>query len=156
MVLGSEQLLQGFDVMIFSPDGDNSKDTISFRVQGSIEDNWKYEILNENNVAIRTMEIKARSAPRDFVWDGTNDRGKRVPDGYYRFRLSTMDPAGNTGYKIIGISDDKSDWIVVDTSRPAVKVVADKKAFSPKKEGEAGAAQISFELESLDNLVTWK
>ena len=155
-VLGSEQLLQGFDVMIFSPDGDNSKDTISFRVQGSIEDNWKYEILNENNVAIRTMEIKARSAPRDFVWDGTDDRGKRVPDGYYRFRLSTMDPAGNTGYKIIGISDDKSDWIVVDTSRPAVKVVADKKAFSPKKEGEAGTAQISFELESLDNLVTWK
>ena len=155
-VLGSEQLLQGFDVMIFSPDGDNSKDTISFRVQGSIEDNWKYEILNENNVAIRTMEIKARSAPRDFVWDGTDDRGKRVPDGYYRFRLSTMDPAGNTGYKIIGISDDKSDWIVVDTSRPAVKVVADKKAFSPKKEGEAGTAQISFEVESLDNLVTWK
>ncbi len=155
-VLSNEQPLQGFDIMIFSPDGDNSKDTISFRVQGSIEDNWKYEILNEGNVAVRTMEIKGRSAPRDFVWDGTDDRGKRVPDGYYRFKLSTMDPAGNTGYKIIGISDDKSDWIIVDTSRPAVKVAADKKAFSPKKEGEAGAAQISFELESLDNLVTWK
>ena len=155
-VLSSEQPLQGFDIMIFSPDGDNSKDTISFRVQGSIEDNWKYEILNEGNVAVRTMEIKGRSAPRDFVWDGTDDRGKRVPDGYYRFKLSTMDPAGNTGQKIIGISEDKSDWIIVDTSRPAVKVAADKKAFSPKKEGEAGTALISFELESLDNLVTWK
>ena len=155
-VLSSEQPLQGFDIMIFSPDGDNSKDTISFRVQGSIEDNWKYEILNEGNVAVRTMEIKGRSAPRDFVWDGTDDRGKRVPDGYYRFKLSTMDPAGNTGQKIIGISEDKSDWIIVDTSRPAVKVAANKKAFSPKKEGEAGTALISFELESLDNLVTWK
>jgi len=119
-VMGDEQLYLGNDSLIFSPDGDNNRDTISFRTQGSIEDNWKYEILDGNGVAVRTIDQKGRSAPRDFVWDGTNDAGKRVPDGYYRFRLSSMDPAGNVGSKIIGAAADKSDWIVVDTSvRPS-------------------------------------
>ena len=155
-VLGDEQLYQGTDQLIFSPDGDNSKDTISFRTQGSIENNWKYEILDANGKAVRTQEIHERSAPRDFVWDGTDDAGKRVPDGYYRFRLSAVDPAGNVGSKTIGVAPDKSDWIVVDTSRPAVRVAADKKAFSPIKEGKAGTIDISFNTESLKNLVSWK
>ena len=155
-VLGDEQLYQGTDQLIFSPDGDNSKDTISFRTQGSIENNWKYEILDANDKAVRTKEIRERSAPRDFVWDGTDDAGKRVPDGYYRFRLSAADPAGNVGSKTIGVAPDKSDWIVVDTSRPAVRVAADRKAFSPIKEGKAGTIDVSFSLESLKNLVSWK
>ncbi len=155
-VMGDEQLFQGNDSLIFSPDGDNNKDTISFRTQGSIEDNWKYEILDENGVAVRTIVQKGRSAPRDFVWDGTNDLGKRVPDGRYRFRLSSVDPAGNVGSKTIGVAADKSDWIVVDTSRPSVRVAASKKAFSPAKEGPAGSIDIAFDLESLNNLVSWK
>ncbi len=155
-VMGDEQLFQGNDSLIFSPDGDNNKDTISFRTQGSIEDNWKYEILDGNGVAMRTIDQKGRSAPRDFVWDGTNDAGKRVPDGYYQFRLSSVDPAGNVGFKTIGAAADKSDWIVVDTSHPAVRVAADKKAFSPGKEGKTGTIDIDFDLESLNNLVSWK
>jgi flagellar hook assembly protein FlgD/outer membrane protein OmpA-like peptidoglycan-associated protein len=155
-VMGDEQLFQGNDSLIFSPDGDNNKDIISFRTQGSIEDNWKYEILDAGGNAVRTMDLKGRSAPRDFVWDGTNDAGKRVPDGYYQFKLSSVDPAGNVGFKTIGVSADKSDWIVVDTSRPAVRVAADKKAFSPAKEGKTGTIDIDFNLESLNNLVSWK
>lgn len=155
-VMGDEQLYLGNDSLIFSPDGDNNRDTISFRTQGSIEDNWKYEILDGNGVAVRTIDQKGRSAPRDFIWDGTNDTGKRVPDGYYRFRLSSMDPAGNVGSKIIGAAADKSDWIVVDTSRPAVRVAADKRAFSPIKEGPAGTINISFDIESLNNLLSWR
>jgi len=155
-VMGEEQTFQGNDSLIFSPDSDNNKDTIAFRTQGSVEDNWKYEIIDESGKAVRTVEQKGRSAPRDFVWDGTDDVGKRVPDGNYQFRLSSVDPAGNVGYRIIGSAPNKSDWIVVDTSRPAVKVVVDKKAFSPIKAGASGTLDISFNVESLKNLVSWK
>lgn len=155
-VTGDEQLFQGNDSMIFSPDGDNNKDTIAFRTQGSVEDNWKYEILDASGAAVRTMDLKGPTAPRDFVWDGTDDAGRRVPDGYYQFKLSSVDPAGNIGFKTIGVAADKSDWIVVDTSRPAIHVVADKKAFSPAKAGENGTIDIEFNFESLKNLVSWE
>jgi len=155
-VLAPEQLMKGDDPMIFSPDGDNSKDTIAFRVQGSVEDNWKYEVLNGNGIAVRTVELKERSAPRDFIWDGTNDMGARVPDGSYQFRVSTRDAAGSEGSKVIGTAIDKSDWIVLDTSRPKVEIAAAKKAFSPRKEDDAGLNPLTFSLETTKNLISWK
>ncbi len=155
-VMGDEQLFQGNDSLIFSPDGDNNKDTIAFRTQGSVESAWKYEILDGTGKAVRTMDLRGPSAPRDFVWDGTDDAGKRVPDGLYQFKLSSTDAAGNMGSKIIGTAPDKSDWIVVDTTRPKVVVTSDKKAFSPIKANADGTIDISFDIESVKNLVSWK
>lgn len=155
-VMGDEQMFQGYDSLIFSPDGDNNKDTIAFRTQGSVESAWKYEILDAGGRAVRTLDLKGPTAPRDFVWDGTDDSGKRVPDGVYQFRLSSVDAAGNLGVKTIGTAPDKSDWIVVDTTRPKVVVAADRKAFSPIKDGASGTIDIAFDIESLNNLVTWK
>ncbi|MEJ5184977.1 MAG: FlgD immunoglobulin-like domain containing protein, partial [Rectinemataceae bacterium] len=155
-VAGTDETYVPTDSLILSPDGDGNKDVIAFRTQGSIENAWKYEIIDRSGKAVRTVEIKEQAAPRDFVWDGTDDQGKVVPDGRYRFRLSAADESGNIGSRVVGNSPDESDWIIVDTSRPRIFLQSAVTAFSPNGDGELDVQSIDLNLESTRNLLSWE
>lgn len=135
--------------MIFSPDGDNSKDTYAFRNTGSVENDWQVVIRDSAGQAVRTQEYKDRSAPRDFTWDGTADDGTRVPDGVYSVSLVTKDEAGN-------VIESTVAGITVDTSRPQVSIATDDTVMSPNNDGIKDTLHLIPSIESTIGLESWR
>ena len=48
---------------------------------------------------MKTFPI-TNAAPANLEWDGTNDSGRVVPDGVYRYGISAVDKALNEGSRI--------------------------------------------------------
>ncbi|MFW5686309.1 MAG: FlgD immunoglobulin-like domain containing protein, partial [Spirochaetota bacterium] len=77
--------------LIFSPNADGFKDTISIDQNGSVEDEWRGEFINAAGRVVRTYVFN-ETEPREIVWDGRGDDGAVQPDGVYRYRVSATDP----------------------------------------------------------------
>jgi flagellar hook assembly protein FlgD/outer membrane protein OmpA-like peptidoglycan-associated protein len=138
--------------MIFSPDSDGSRDSFTLRnskrnANGKESDEWKAEIVNAEGKAVRTRKENG-TAPSDFTWDGTDNEGKRVPDGAYSFRLSSRDEAGNQ-------ASSEVRGIVVNTSKPAVSIAADETVISPNGDGSRDSLHIVSSVESFEGLESW-
>jgi len=100
---------------------------------------------------VRSIElnVNGRSGPKDFEWDGTNNDGRRVPDGMYTLKLSTMDEAGNKA-----ASEVRN--ITIDTTKPAVSIAMDGSVMSPNGDGIRDTLHVLPSFESLKNLITWE
>ncbi|MHB9152758.1 MAG: FlgD immunoglobulin-like domain containing protein [Spirochaetales bacterium] len=137
--------------MIFSPDGDRKKDVLSFRTNGEVENSWKVDIADAAGTLVRSIElnVNGRSGPKDFEWDGTNNEGKRVPDGMYTLKLSTQDEAGNKA-----VSEVRN--ISIDTTKPAVSIAMDGSVMSPNGDGVRDTLHVQPSFESFKNLISWE
>ena len=85
------------DSMIFSPNGDKNKDTLTIRqkIKSAAEDIWKGEIKNAAGITVVSYEWNGDSVPEKFIWDGTDSSGTVLPDGLYFYSISSTDKAGN-------------------------------------------------------------
>ncbi len=129
---------------IFSPDGDGIRESIQFRLGGSVEKLWKLDIQDKDGSVVRTEKWPNQSPP-DFVWDGTDDKGTVVPDGTYSLHLSASKESGFAAAKTI-------EGIVVDTRRPAVAVELVGNIMSPNGDGKKDSIVIRPKLESKSGL----
>jgi flagellar hook assembly protein FlgD len=135
--------------IILSPDGDGNNDSILFRNTGSVENNWKVEITNSAGAVVRASTRKQRMAPTDFLWDGTTNEGRLVPDGFYSLRLSARDEAGNTAAAMV-------QGIEVDKSRPVVSIAVDESIITPNGDGIRDYLNILPVIESAKGLEAWR
>jgi len=133
--------------LIFSPDGDGSKDALALRLSGSPEKLWKLEVKDSGGKTVRSEEYRD-SAPPDFAWDGTADDGKRVADDSYTLSLSTMDDSGNEARR--SVRD-----VIVDTRRPEVTLSLESYAMSPNGDGIKDSLKIGTSVASFDGLESW-
>ena len=62
--------------------------------------------------------------PEKVIWDGTDSKGERLPDGKYTYSFHAWDARDN-------ISEIKTGTIVIDTSAPEVALEASDNLFSP-------------------------
>jgi flagellar basal-body rod modification protein FlgD len=46
-------------------------------------DTVQVRVINENGTLVRSFNVTPGADFTDFVWDGRNDRGERMPPGYY-------------------------------------------------------------------------
>lgn len=138
----------GADALIFSPDGDGSKDTFAITQEGSVEDLWKADIVDAAGSAIRTWKTQ-NAAPALVTWDGKNDAGQVVPDGVYAYRIGSTDRAGNTG-------SAKVENIIVNTQQPPVGVAIDMAAFSPNGDGVRDVLSLLPNVPVRTGLASWK
>jgi len=136
------------DSLIFSPDGDGNKDTITIGITGSKEDLWDIGVQDATGTTIRHVEIKD-AAPSDFTWDGKNDAGTIVPDGVYSLVLSSTDRAGNSG-------SGRLDNIIVNTQQPPINIAIDSAAFSPNGDGSKESIGFLPSVPVRTGLVSWK
>jgi len=132
---------------IFSPDGDGNKETLPFKISGSVEDAWLGQVLDAAGVARRKVEY-ASSAPADFAWDGKDDAGKIIPDGVYSFSLAATDRAGNSVSR-------RLDGLVVNTQQPPIGLVIDLGAFSPNGDGSKDLVSLFPSVPVKTGLVSW-
>jgi outer membrane protein OmpA-like peptidoglycan-associated protein/flagellar hook assembly protein FlgD len=133
---------------IFSPDGDGNKDTILFRLSGSVEDLWTLKVVDAANNTVRTATFKD-AAPVDFTWDGKSDAGGVVPDGVYSVLLQSTDRAGNS-------ATARVDNVIVNTLQPPVNVAIDLSAFSPNGDGAKDLLGIVPSVPVKTGLNSWR
>lgn len=115
------------DDLIFSPDGDGQKDTISIVQEGSQEDVWEITILDATDTVVRQVLLED-TVLESFTWDGRDDDGVVVPDGVYTYQVSATDRALNT-------STERVSNIIVDTRPTPVGLAVDVSHFSPNNNG---------------------
>ena len=134
--------------LIFSPDGDGGKDTLTIRKTGSQEDLWTARVLDASGASVKTVEYKS-AAPADLTWDGRNDGGTVVPDGVYSFMVESTDRAGNSVSR-------RLDNIVVNTQQPPITVAIDVSAFSPNGDGARDTVALLPGVPIRTGLASWR
>jgi outer membrane protein OmpA-like peptidoglycan-associated protein/flagellar hook assembly protein FlgD len=134
--------------LIFSPNNDGNKDTLTIQQSGSSEDAWKGVIQDSgaNTVATFTWD---NAAPQTFQWDGKNVEGVLVADGVYSYKVSTTDKAGNT------VSSELKN-IVVNTQATPVKIGIDKSIFSPNRDGKKDTVALRLDVPITSGISSWK
>lgn len=120
---------------LFSPNGDDRKDTLTISQSSSNETLWTAEILDQEGTTVRQFLWKG--SLDNFTWDGTDEAGNRVKDGMYTYTVSTEDKAGNAAAATI------MD-LIVDTKPTTVFATAKAEGFTPNGDGED--EEIAFNL----------
>jgi len=131
---------------LFSPDGDGNRDTVQIRQSGSIEEVWDGEIRTSDGQLIKSLFWEG--PPESFVWDATDEAGNRVPDGDYRYSVSSTDRAGNT-------TRVETELLRVDTRPTPLFVTAEYGAFAPNGDGFRDAITITSYLGLPEGINSW-
>jgi flagellar hook assembly protein FlgD/outer membrane protein OmpA-like peptidoglycan-associated protein len=118
------------DSDVFSPNADGVKDTLTIRPRLKVSEgvaSYALRILDKSGQAVRSLQAQNR-APEDFVWDGLDNRGRRVPDGVYTAELSLEYQKGDRHLV-------KTGPFTVDTQAPTIEASAEYGLFSPDGDG---------------------
>jgi len=110
----------------FNPAGSAGQAKLSIAQSGSVEESWTGRILDASGNAVKRWTFTGEPAP--ITWDGLSDGGLAVPDGAYRYVVSSTDRAGNA-FSSAALPFE------IDTLRKEAKFAADGSAFSPNGDG---------------------
>ncbi len=141
------QVPRGAD-LVFSPNDDGNKDTITIVQTGSAEEDWKAEIRDASGRAVRTFEWK-NAAPGNVIWDGKGDDGVLLPDGIYSYFIKSKDSAGN---------ETKSgfDNIFISTETTPISLSIDASYFSPNGDGVKDFLTLTPVIPVTNGLESWE
>ncbi len=132
-----------------SPNYDGKRDYVIFKT--SVRDasrisGWRLQILNPDGGVVREYRLSDRDmrerltpysfikkialrkestvVPESVLWDGTDARGRLVPDGRYRYSFIVWDERDN-------ISAARTGVVHVDITSPSVELTVEDLLFSP-------------------------
>ncbi len=144
---------------LFSPNGDEVRDTVTIFQSGSRELEWEIRIIDEQNQVVYSSTIRNDSENSvldvvplaEFEWDGMGLDGTVVGDGYYRYVLAGKDRAGNettaTHPRSIIVSQE------MDLLMLSPKIGAS--AFSPNSDGQRDVLELEVDLFDEDRGDNW-
>ena len=135
------------EYLIFSPDGDGSRDKLPILQSGSSEVRWSGQFLDRTGTVVRTF-LWTDGPPADFLWDGRDDDERVLPDGTYRYRMSARDLAGNAAVVTV-------DRIVIDTATRRLEIDVAMPAFSPNGDGVLDEMSFPVTIDAGDMLLDW-
>ena len=126
----------GAPYLLFSPDGDGRRDTITLTHEATPGDRWDATITDDRDGSVVLRRVwEADDALPDLVWDGRTDAGVAVPDGTYTYRVASVDGGGNSVSAVL-------EGIQVDTVTTVAAITADGEAFSPNGDGNRDTISI--------------
>jgi flagellar hook assembly protein FlgD/flagellar motor protein MotB len=131
---------------VFSPNGDGARDTLPLAIKTEDDDTWVAEITDAKGAVIRSWTWTG-AAP-EINWDGGDEAGNPVPDGAYRFSLSSTDDAGNSTRRTI-------ENIQVDARIPRVFLTASGTGIAPKGPSTPGL-RLGTMLSIREGIESWK
>ncbi|MEX2445342.1 MAG: FlgD immunoglobulin-like domain containing protein [Alkalispirochaeta sp.] len=132
----------------FSPDDDGEDDEVRITQEVAPGDMWTGELLNAAGDTLLSREWG--DSVESFTWDGRGPDGEMLPDGDYRYVLSSTDNAGNSTREQLLITID-----TVPASPPVVRVSLRPRPFSPY--GDRGdTLTMAINVESETNLTEWE
>ena len=133
--------------MLFSPTADSKLPVVSIKQSSSTEDLWEGEMRSSAGQKVRGWFWKGAVA--DFAWDGKDDNGNMMPDGYYSYFVKSTSKAGITTTKELR-------GIQVDTRPTPVYVTVGANGFSPNADGFKDTISFSTLLTMKDGVKTWR
>ena len=134
--------------LIFSPNGDGNKDTLSIEQEGSEELLWSASIVDASGQEIAAFAWENRQ-PGSFEWDGTNEEGILAADGVYSYRISATDRAGNS-------SGTNIDNILINTQATPINITITDSYFSPNGDGSKDSIQFTLDVPVTTGIESWK
>jgi flagellar hook assembly protein FlgD/outer membrane protein OmpA-like peptidoglycan-associated protein len=132
------------DLALFSPNGDGSKDIITFFQETSVEERWIGEIYNGNGLAIHQYTWH-ETADSKVSWDGHARGGLIAPDGQYSFKVFSQDRAGNLG-------GSREVYFELNTEATTVFLSTEFDAISPNSDGVRDHQNFLLELSSTEGI----
>jgi len=135
------------EALLFSPDGDGRLDAIAIKQVSGDEDLWEGEIKNAKAERVRGFFWKGKAA--DFTWDGKDDNGNRVSDGFYTYVVKATRASGNTTAKELR-------GIQVDTRATPVYVTVSGAGVSPNGDGLKDDVTFSMLVTVREGIKSWK
>ncbi len=145
-----EAILVAPESLIFSPNGDNSMDSIEIGNTRSTEEAlWSGSIEDENGNVIRTFSWE-NGLPGTAVWDGLDDDGVPASPGSYSFSLSSTDEAGNVSDPIV------LEGIILDLTATPIAVLIDIPVISPDGNGVQDSMTVYLDLAVTEGIVFWE
>ncbi len=132
---------------VFSPNGDDKKDTIKFYQETSSEDEWAGVILDEYGNVVSSYAWIDSPDPI-LEWDGSSIGGQLAPDGNYTYILSSLDRAGNLG------RSERVEFSL-DTEETPILISTGSDAFSPNNDDINDLVSIIPELRISEGIDRW-
>ncbi|WP_028973579.1 OmpA family protein [Spirochaeta cellobiosiphila] len=111
--------------LLFSPNGDNNKDSLHIEQTSSLEEKWTGIIKTSKNEQVYTKTWKGTAV--DWSWPGIDNSGNVLDDGIYTYEIEAEDNAGNKTIKQI-------KNIQIDNRRTKVYVTVSADGFSPNND----------------------
>jgi hypothetical protein len=102
--------------------------TLDYTVSG--DTSITASVLGPDGVVVRYLaqSLQVAMGSHSLTWDGRTALGKRLPDGAYSVKLSSVDPSGN--------SADRVARVLLDSRPPTVRVL------SPRRLGPTGHVSV--------------
>ncbi|HWP68059.1 MAG TPA: FlgD immunoglobulin-like domain containing protein, partial [Rectinemataceae bacterium] len=133
--------------LLFSPNGDSNKDTMTISQNSVPGDDWTGRIKNASGTVVRSWSWKTEA--KSFVWDGKDSSGALVRDGIYRYEVTSTDPAGNSGSAVV-------PGITVDGTKPKVYVTVSDNGMSPNGDGIRDEVSFTIVVEQREGIESWR
>lgn len=134
------------DYILFSPDSDGRRDTLTVKQSSSREELWEAQLLNAQGASVRSFLWNGTA--QNLTWDGNDESGNRVADGTYTYRVSSTDRAGNRG-------SAELRGIRVDTRATPVAVNVSDSGVSPNGDGVKDTVNINLYATVADEFESW-
>ena len=125
------------NLQTFSPNGDGTKDTITFTPEVDITsgiENWTLTVLDSTGTVVR--EKSGSDVPAPFEYAGENNAGSKVEDGEYTASLSILYDNGNK-------PSAETKPFVIDTQKPRAELSVNYDVFSPDGDKDKDRLAIS-------------
>lgn len=133
--------------LLFSPTEGSKIRVVRFSQKSVPGDDWAGVISGPDGTPKKTWSWKSKAS--DFVWDGTDEAGNIVPDGSYRYDVSSTDAAGNKGSGAV-------PSIVVDQRQVQVFVTASESGISPNGDGFKDTVSFSLIVKLREGIDAWR
>ena len=132
-----------------SPNDDGVKETLTIfqNIKGEVGDRYIAEISDFTGKVVKRFEWES-APPAEIVWDGRDEEGNPLPEGYYTYEIKGFDNAGNSTLKRI-------TGIVLVTSYETVSIVANRKGISPNGDGYLDDVEFVPSVSSVKDLEKW-
>ena len=134
------------DALLFSPTSDSKLPAVTIKQSSSDEDLWEGEMQSGARQKIRGWFWKGKAA--DFAWDGKDENGNLMPDGYYTYVVKAQTKAGNTITKELR-------GIQIDTRPTPVYLTVGDNGFSPNGDGFKDDITFTTLLTLQEGVKTW-
>ncbi len=142
------ELALSFSPGAFSPDGDGVQDRISIapaaKATSGIQ-SYELQILSESRSVVKTFSGTGK-IPSAFVWDGTDDGGKKCADGNYSAVIKAVASSGTAAEASSGIFS-------IDTVSPSLNHSVPYLTFSP--DGKSSRQNLPVKISSASAESKW-
>lgn len=133
--------------LFFSPNEDGHLDVINFRqtIKGKKDDRVEILFLNENNQIVLKKDYTVKTVPSIFTWDGKDQNNKKLPQGYYTYKVVATDSVQNSSSKTI-------ENILLKTDVEEITLNSLLSSFSPNQDGIKDEAFFEIKFSNFEEL----